>query len=76
MATQDVGHNQEKGWNAQLDDSTLAIPTREQAVATEATDETKALFKSNAEAYDKILMGGSGVPLGLVRRADVTCDKH
>ena len=35
-----------------------------------ASDEVKELFKSNEEAYyDQVLMGCSGVPLGIVRRA-------
>ena len=45
------------------------IPTEAEATASGASDETKERFKKNAEAYDQILMGCSGVPLGLVRRA-------
>ena len=46
----------------------MVIPTRSRIGEATATDEEKSLFKANAEAYDQILMGCSGVPMGLVRR--------
>jgi len=57
-----------KGWGVIFEDTSVAIPTEAEATAADATDEVKALYKANSEAYDQILMGCSGVPLGLVRR--------
>ena len=59
-----------KGWGGHLDDPTINIPTRTEVLAETATDATKKVYKDNTEAFDQILMGCSGVPLGLVRRAN------
>jgi hypothetical protein len=59
-----------KGWSTPFDDPNVVIPTRSRIGEATATDEEKSLFKANAEAYDQILMGCSGVPMGLVRRAN------
>jgi transposase InsO family protein len=59
-----------KGWSAPFDDPTAVIPTRSRIGEADATEEEKNLFKANAEAYDQFLMGCSGVPMGLVRRAN------
>jgi hypothetical protein len=58
-----------KGWGLVLDDASLTIPTVAEVTADSATASQKKLYKQNAEAYDQILMGCSGVPLGLVKRA-------
>ena len=58
-----------KGWGAHLEDPTVPIPSQAQATSSAATDEVKKTYKDNSEAYDQILMGCSGVPLGLVRRS-------
>ena len=57
-----------KGWSGQFEKPTV-IPTATEASATNATAETKKIFSDNAEAYDQILMGCSGIALGLVKRA-------
>ena len=49
---------------------TAVIPTDEELAATSVTDVQKEMAKANQEAYDQILMGCSGIPLGLVRRAN------
>ena len=54
-----------KGWNAPFE-SGREIPESEEEATTE---ELKRNYTANAEAYDQILMGCSGVALGLVRRA-------
>jgi hypothetical protein len=60
-----------RGWNSPLALAEgEAIPTEDEASATDATEEIKKLYKSNMEAYDQVLMGCSGIPLGLVQRAD------
>ena len=58
-----------KGWSAPFDSPTTEIPSAEQANAENSTEEQRSMFKANNEAYDQILMGCSGIPLGLVRRA-------
>jgi hypothetical protein len=56
-----------KGWNGPFAISSgTALPTEAAASATGATDKVKALYKANMEAYDQVLMGCSGIPLGLV----------
>jgi gag-polypeptide of LTR copia-type len=57
-----------KGWLGPFK-AGATIPTDDEVEATGATAEEKRLHKENAEAYDQILMGCSGIPLGLVRRA-------
>ena len=57
-----------KGWGVIFENPNVAIPTEAEATASGASDQVKALYKANMEAYDQILMGCSGVPLGLVRR--------
>ena len=59
-----------KGWSKPFDEPTEAIPTRDQVTATTATDEMKSMYQANIDAYDQIVMGCSGIPLGLVMRAD------
>jgi hypothetical protein len=56
-----------KGWFRPFEHPDEEIPTT--TPASTASDEVKELFKSNEEAYDQVLMGCSGVPLGIVRRA-------
>ena len=58
-----------KGWGAHIEDPTMTIPLQAQATLSSATKEDKKTYQDNSEAYDQILMGCSGVPLGLVRRA-------
>ena len=58
-----------KSWGAHLEDPTVPIPSQAQATSSAATDEVKKTYKDNSEAYDQILMGCSGVPLGLIRRS-------
>ena len=58
-----------KGWGAHIEDPTVTIPSQAQATSSSATKEDKKTYQDNSEAYDQILMGCSGVPLGLVRRA-------
>ena len=57
-----------KGWSAPFSAGAI-IPTDEEVAKAEATAEQKELWKANQEAYDQLLMGCSGIPLGLVRRA-------
>ena len=54
------------GWSNPFDDPTMKIPTKTKATGSSATESKKHLYKSNLEAYDQILMGCSGVLLGLV----------
>lgn len=56
-----------KGWNRPFEFPEEAIPLS--TPPDSANDATKAMFKANEEAYDQVLMGCSGVPLGIVRRA-------
>ena len=58
-----------KGWSTHIEDPTVTIPSQAQATSSSATKEDKKTYQDNSEAYDQILMGCSGVPLGLVRRA-------
>ena len=58
-----------KGWHSPFEDPVPQIPTLEEIRATGATEDQKRLYSANLEAYDQILMGCSGVPLGLVKRA-------
>ena len=56
-----------KGW-----DRPFRFPTEEIPASVPGTDEpaeAMEMYKANEEAYDQVLMGCSGVPLGLVRRA-------
>ena len=59
-----------KGWADHLEDAPNRIPSRTEATSSNATNEIKKTYQDNVEAYDQILMGCSGVPLGLVRRAN------
>ena len=60
-----------KGWISPFTlASTATIPTEDEASAAGATEATKKVYKANMEAYDQVLMGCSGIPLGLVQRAD------
>ena len=59
-----------KGWSKPFDEPNEAIPTREQAMAADATEEMKSMYQANIDAYDQIVMGCSVIPLGLVMRAD------
>ena len=56
-----------KGWGSHLEDQAIVIPTQAQATSATATEGVKKVYKDNAEAYDQILMGGSGVPLGVAQ---------
>ena len=56
-----------KGWSLPFDDPKLPIPLTKPD--DKASEEEKNMFKTNAEAYDQVLMGCSGIPLGLVKRA-------
>ena len=56
-----------KGWAAAL--TATSIPTDKDIADAATSDKQKILHKQNGEAYDQILMGCSGVPLGLVKRA-------
>ena len=58
-----------KGWGEIFEGKAMKIPTEAEASASDASDETKERLKKNAEAYNQILMGCSGVPLGLVKQA-------
>ena len=58
-----------KGWSAPFDDPTAEIPSAADVARADATEKSKSLYKANNEAYDQILMGCSGIPLGLVKRA-------
>jgi hypothetical protein len=59
-----------KGWESPFAyPKTSSIPAKAQAEADSATDEVKEVYKSNLEAYDQVLMGCGGIPLGLVQRA-------
>jgi hypothetical protein len=60
-----------KGWESPFAyDKTLPIPTRDEVeVDATATAKEKEIYKSNLEAYDQVLMGCSGIPLGIVQRA-------
>lgn len=40
-----------KGWGVIFEDTSVAIPTEAEATAADATDEVKALYKANSEAY-------------------------
>ncbi len=57
-----------RGWGAIFENASVVIPTEAEAMAEEASEAVKAFYKKNLEAYDQILMGSSGVPLGLVKR--------
>ena len=59
-----------KGWGLIFDDASVTIPTAADLLLQSATEEQKKVYKKNVEAYDQILMGCSGVPLGLVKRAN------
>jgi hypothetical protein len=50
--------------------ATERIPTDVEVIAPGATAEQKALHKANMEAHDQVLMGCTGIPLGLVKRAN------
>lgn len=56
-----------KGWSRPFEHPDEDIPTT--TPASTASEAQKEMFKSNEEAYDQVLMGCSGVPLGIVRRA-------
>jgi hypothetical protein len=58
-----------KGWGLIFDDASVTIPTAAEVSLDSATQAQKKVYKLNVEAYDQILMGCSGVPLGLVKRA-------
>jgi hypothetical protein len=54
-----------KGWESPFSfDESLPIPPKTETEAVQ-----KEIYKSNLEAYDQVLMGCSGIPLGLVQRA-------
>ena len=57
-----------KGWDSPFGDPKPVIPMKTRMTETDVTEKEKELYRSNLEAYDQILMGCSGVPLGLVRR--------
>lgn len=56
-----------KGWDRPFRFPNEDIP--ESVPGSSATAEEVEMYKANEEAYDQVLMGCSGVPLGLVRRA-------
>ena len=59
-----------KGWADHLEDALIRIRSRTEATSSNATDKIKKTYQDNVEAYDQMLMGCSGVPLGLVRQAN------
>jgi len=56
-----------KGWDRPFRFPDEEIP--ESAPDATADAAVVEMYKANEEAYDQVLMGCSGVPLGLVRRA-------
>lgn len=60
-----------KGWYRPFEHPEEEIPTS--TPGADATDEQKELFKSNEEAYDQVLMGCSGVPLGSSAEQEAMC---
>ncbi len=57
-----------QGWGVIFEDASVVIPTEAEAMAEEASEAVKALYKKSLEPCDQILMGCSGVPLGLVKK--------
>ncbi len=56
-----------KGWYRPFEHPEEHIPLT--TPSADASDLVKEMFKANAEAYDQVLMGYSGVPREIVRRA-------
>jgi hypothetical protein len=63
-----------KGWSKALKPN-VKIPTDEEMESGRLTAEEISLYEANTEAYDQIVMGCSGVPLGLVTRANGSARK-
>ena len=59
-----------KGWGSLFEDRKPKVPTKTEVNTAGATAKDKELYKANLKAYDQILMGCSGISLGLVKRAN------
>ncbi len=62
-----MGIIRKKGWYRLFEHPEEHIPLT--TLSADASDLVKDMFKANEEAYNQVLMGCSGVPLGIVRRA-------
>ncbi len=72
MEAEDEGDCQE-GWYRPFEHPEehipLTTPSADESDLVKEMFKVKEIFKANEEAYDQVLMGCIGVPLGIVRRA-------
>ena len=65
-----MSYFKKRGWFVPFDDPDVVIPSKSEATDPDATEEVKLLYKSNLEIYDQLVIACSGIPLGLIKRAD------